>query len=207
MGRGLGNFVTAPNPKLPNCMDFTTQGDFDRAPIMIGPSSYHAGGANVGMCNSSVRFLKGQHQHANRLEASALATRAKSSRRIPSDRGMNAGPGPSLCIEEGPRLSKLVDLDAPAVARSARAQCQIRSITRFGSRPPGGCRSGARPLWRLTTTVPIDSRRWTSVCFREHILDIEQFHLVASPPHQAGRDEQPLVREPVVVPVPRCKIR
>jgi prepilin-type N-terminal cleavage/methylation domain-containing protein/prepilin-type processing-associated H-X9-DG protein len=58
MGRGMGNFVMPPNKPLPYCLDYTGQGDFDTAPIVIGPSSYHSGGVNVGMADGSVRFLK-----------------------------------------------------------------------------------------------------------------------------------------------------
>jgi prepilin-type N-terminal cleavage/methylation domain-containing protein/prepilin-type processing-associated H-X9-DG protein len=58
MGRGMGNFVMPPNAPYPGCLDYTGQGDFDSAPIIIGPSSYHAGGANVGFADGSVRFLK-----------------------------------------------------------------------------------------------------------------------------------------------------
>ncbi len=58
MGRGMGNLVMPPNPNVPYCLDYTGQGDFDSAPIVIGLSSYHSGGANVGMSDGSVRFLK-----------------------------------------------------------------------------------------------------------------------------------------------------
>jgi prepilin-type N-terminal cleavage/methylation domain-containing protein/prepilin-type processing-associated H-X9-DG protein len=57
-GRTMGNFITAPNPPTPNC-EVVSGGsvDFDR-PGVYGPSSYHPGGANVGMADGSVRFLK-----------------------------------------------------------------------------------------------------------------------------------------------------
>jgi prepilin-type N-terminal cleavage/methylation domain-containing protein/prepilin-type processing-associated H-X9-DG protein len=58
MGRGMGNLVVPPNSQYPGCLDYTGQGDFDSAPIIIGLSSRHSGGANVGMADGSVRFLK-----------------------------------------------------------------------------------------------------------------------------------------------------
>jgi prepilin-type processing-associated H-X9-DG protein len=58
MGRGMGNLILGPNAPYPGCLDYTGQGDFDTAPIIIGLSSFHSGGANVAMADGSVRFLK-----------------------------------------------------------------------------------------------------------------------------------------------------
>jgi prepilin-type processing-associated H-X9-DG protein len=58
LGHALGNFVMAPNPPYPNCIDQTANaGDFDR-PGIIGASSFHPGRANIGLCDGSVRFLR-----------------------------------------------------------------------------------------------------------------------------------------------------
>jgi prepilin-type N-terminal cleavage/methylation domain-containing protein/prepilin-type processing-associated H-X9-DG protein len=57
-GHSLGNYILAPNPKYPGCVDQTSNAsDFDRVGV-YGSSSYHAGGANACMCDGSVRFLK-----------------------------------------------------------------------------------------------------------------------------------------------------
>jgi len=57
-GHTLGNFILAPNAKYPNCLDQTSNAsDFDR-PGVFNPSSFHPGGANIGMGDGSVRFLK-----------------------------------------------------------------------------------------------------------------------------------------------------
>ncbi|GAC1472433.1 MAG: DUF1559 domain-containing protein [Isosphaeraceae bacterium] len=56
-GRTLGNTLLAPNPPYPNCRTCSWLGDWD-CPGMYGMSSFHSGGANIGMLDGSVKFLK-----------------------------------------------------------------------------------------------------------------------------------------------------
>jgi prepilin-type N-terminal cleavage/methylation domain-containing protein/prepilin-type processing-associated H-X9-DG protein len=72
-GITLGNILLPPNPQYPNCLMTASTGS-DDFPGMNGISSRHPGGANVLICDGSVRFLKNS---TNLATVWALGSRAQ----------------------------------------------------------------------------------------------------------------------------------
>ncbi|MBX6314214.1 MAG: DUF1559 domain-containing protein, partial [Isosphaeraceae bacterium] len=70
----LGNVLLPPNPKYPNCNNSTGSGNAVNKPGVYTLSSRHPGGANVLMCDGSVRFLK---DSTNMQTVWALGSRAQ----------------------------------------------------------------------------------------------------------------------------------
>ena len=73
-GDSVGNILVAPNGNYPNCAVYTYGGENDGSYGNYGLSSYHSGGANVGMADGSVRFIKSS---TNQVTLWGLGSRAQ----------------------------------------------------------------------------------------------------------------------------------
>jgi prepilin-type processing-associated H-X9-DG protein len=69
----MGNTLLPPNPLYPNCSTVSVASNAIQNPGMWGMSSYHPGGANILLCDGSVRFLKSS---VNMQTVWALGSRA-----------------------------------------------------------------------------------------------------------------------------------
>ncbi len=81
----IGNILLAPNPRYPNCSVTSVAVNGIQTNGMFTLSSYHPGGANVLMCDGSVKFLK-DSTNLNTIWRSARSTRARSSPPTPINR-------------------------------------------------------------------------------------------------------------------------
>jgi prepilin-type N-terminal cleavage/methylation domain-containing protein/prepilin-type processing-associated H-X9-DG protein len=72
-GYTMGNVLLPPNPPYPNCVVTALDTEYHN-PGVFGLSSYHPGGANVLMCDGSVRFLKNS---VNMVTMWSLGSRAQ----------------------------------------------------------------------------------------------------------------------------------
>jgi prepilin-type N-terminal cleavage/methylation domain-containing protein/prepilin-type processing-associated H-X9-DG protein len=74
MGYTMGSALLPPNPPYPNCSTTSVATDSLQTPGMFGLASGHPGGANVLLCDASVRFLK---DSTSRQVIWALGSRAQ----------------------------------------------------------------------------------------------------------------------------------